>query len=394
LWGLVVGVSDYMGEELDLRYAGKDAVAMAQALTLGAHRLFGAERVRLRVLTTEPVADAEVPTKANLEGALTAIAAWATATDILVVYLAGHGVVHGGVEGDFYYLTREARSGNLTDPEVRKQVALSSAELTDWIKRVPALKQVLILDTCGAGRVVEQLATQREVPSSQIRSLERVKDRMGMFVLAGSAADAVSYEASRYGHGLLTYTLLEGMRGGALREDEYVDVSQLFGYAVDRVPRLAEGVGGIQKPQQAMPRGGGSFDIGRLTGTDLSQIKLATPRPLVLRTQFQDADRFVDHLNLRQRVNAKLREVSVRSLHAPVVFVDAATAPQAYIVVGRYTPRGDELTLEVRLVKQDDEVAHWTMAGSVSKLDALISTMVEKVLASLQVPRPERSTRQ
>jgi hypothetical protein len=298
------------------------------------------------------------------------------------------------VEGDFYYLTRDARNGNLTDPEVRKQVALSSAELTDWIKRVPALKQVLILDTCGAGRVVEQLAAQREVPSSQIRSLERLKDRTGMFVLAGSAADAVSYEASRYGQGLLTYTLLEGMRGGALREEEFVDVSQLFGYAVDRVPRLAEGVGGIQKPQQAMPRGGGSFDIGQLTATDLRQMKLSAPRPLVQRAQFQDTDRFLDYLNLSQRVNAKLREESVRGPQAPVVFVDAATAPQAYIVAGRYTRRGDELTLEVRLFKQDEAVAQWTMAGAVTNLESLLTSLVEKVLAVLQDPRSEQSKRQ
>ena len=44
----------------------------------------------------------------------------------------------------------------------------------------------------------------------------------------GSAADAVSYEASRYGQGLLTYSLLQGMKGAALKEDQYVDVSKLF----------------------------------------------------------------------------------------------------------------------------------------------------------------------
>jgi hypothetical protein len=92
--------------------------------------------------------------------------------------------------------------------------------------------------------------------------------------------------------------------------------------------------------------------------------KLSTPRPLILRAQFHDATRFVDHLNLSQRVNARLREVSVRGTPAPFVFVDAATAPEAYIVAGRYTLRGDELILEVRLVKQDEEVGQWTMVGS------------------------------
>lgn len=53
----------------------------------------------------------------------------------------------------------------------------------------------------------------------------------------GSAAAAVSYEASQYGRGLLTYSLLQGMRGAALRDDAFVDVQRLFQYAADQVPQ-------------------------------------------------------------------------------------------------------------------------------------------------------------
>ncbi|MCB0552402.1 MAG: hypothetical protein KDD02_02535, partial [Phaeodactylibacter sp.] len=69
------------------------------------------------------------------------------------------------------------------------------------------------------------------------RALDRMKDRTGMFVLAGSAADKVSYEASQYGQGLLTYSILQGMSGFKLREDKYVDVALLFEYARDEVPK-------------------------------------------------------------------------------------------------------------------------------------------------------------
>jgi hypothetical protein len=65
----------------------------------------------------------------------------------LVVYLAGHGVNHGGQGGEFFYLTSDAGSFQLVDAAVRKQVALGSGELTELIKQVPALKQALILDT-------------------------------------------------------------------------------------------------------------------------------------------------------------------------------------------------------------------------------------------------------
>ena len=84
-----------------------------------------------------------------------------------------------------------------------------------------------------------------------------MKDRLGLWILAGCAADAVSYESSRYGEGVLTYSLLQGMKldwQKVLRRDalselpEYLDISMLFNYAANEVPKLAEGIGGIQRP--------------------------------------------------------------------------------------------------------------------------------------------------
>ena len=42
------------------------------------------------------------------------------------------------------------------------------------LKAAPAQKQVLILDTCHSGRVVEKLTEKRGVPGSQIRALDFV----------------------------------------------------------------------------------------------------------------------------------------------------------------------------------------------------------------------------
>src|SRR5262249_33085722 len=160
--------------------------------------------------------------------------------DVVVVYLAGHGVIHVDQDrDDWHYLTADAQSAVLADAAVRQQVSLSGRELTDLLRASPAQKQVLILDTCHSGSVVEKFTAQRAVPGSQARALQRVKDRTGMHVLAGCAADAVSYEATRYGQGLLTYSLLLGMRGAKLREGEYVDVVDLFNFASDKVPELA-----------------------------------------------------------------------------------------------------------------------------------------------------------
>src|SRR5206468_1979291 len=140
---------------------------------------------------------------------------------------------------------------------------------------------------------LEKLTEKRDVPGSQVRALERVKDRAGLHILAGCAADAVSYEATCYGQGLLTYSLLLGMKGARLREDDLVDVLDLFGFAVDRVPELARNIGGVQRPLIASPRGA-SFYIGQVTAEDREKIRLQKERPLVLRAGFREAGRVRD----------------------------------------------------------------------------------------------------
>jgi WD40 repeat protein len=353
LWGIVTGVSHYRGAELALRYASKDAADFAQSLRLAAGSLFGADHVQVHELTSDATQPEQLPTRANLIGAFRAIqdaTPAPEATDVLVLYLAGHGVNFGGAEGDFYYLTQDALSADLRDPDARNEAAVSSAELTEFIRRIPAQKQVLILDTCAAGKFVEKLTEKRELPSSQVRALERLKDRMGMHVLAGCAADQVSYEATRFAQGLLTHSLLMGMRGAALRDEEFVDVERWFGFAADEVPKLSLDLGGIQRPIIAAPSAGGSFDIGRLTTADKSHIPLQTVRPLILRASFQDAELIRDRLALTKHVNDLLRTVSARGRSAEIVFVDAEEFPGAYELVGRYVTKGKQVEVTAKLI--------------------------------------------
>jgi WD40 repeat protein len=374
LWAVVSGVSEYQGTDLDLRFAAKDAEDFAKALELGAARLFGATKTRITLLST--TLGARASTKANVMAALKDLKQ-AKTSDIVVVYLAGHGVTHGSADAEFFYLTADAATGTLTDPAVRQQTAISTTELAETMLQAGALKQLVVLDTCHAGRAIERLSDARQIPSSQIRALERLKDRTGVYVLAGSAADAVSYETSRYGQGLLTYSLLLGMRGAALRDDEYVDVSRLVNFASDQVPELARGIGGIQRPVVAMPRGGASFDLGRLTSEDKTRVPLAIERPLVLRASFQDEQRLIDPQGLTRRVNERLRNLSAIGDAAPFVFVDAQEFPEAHQIAGRYRVEGAAISVEVRVVRTDEQRA--IIKGSASDMAALADAIVAEV---------------
>ena len=383
LWAVVAGISDYQGSALDLRFAAKDAADVATAVRVGATRLFGPDRVQVQLLVAPQCGDGESlrPTRQNLLQAFEEAKA-AKSTDILLVYLAGHGVSYGDQEGDYYYLTADALTGNLVDPAVRQQTAISSRELTEWIRQVPALKQVVILDTCASGRFVEKLSECRTIPSSQARALERLKDRTGTYILAGSAADAVSYESSRYGQGLLTYSVLFGMRGAALRDDDCVDVARLFEYAADYVPRLAAGIGGIQRPLIASPKGGSSFPIGLLDQSDRERIPLAIIRPLILAVNLEEEATFYDTLDMTRAVNATLREAS-EGAQASTVFIDARDHPDAYQLRGRYLMNETHVTVRVKLFLRGELVAEFDLTGDRSGVDAFARELAKRTVSEV-----------
>ncbi|MBM4342769.1 MAG: caspase family protein [Deltaproteobacteria bacterium] len=377
LYGIVIGVSQYASPRLELGFAAKDAADFARALELGGQRLFGADRTHVTLLTTDAESKDGHPTKANIAKAFAA-ARTARPEDVLVVYLAGHGAAHRDV---YAYATRDAHSLEFADPAVRATAAVTSDELIEWIRAVPAVHQALVLDTCAAGAAAKKMVEKRDVPSDQIRAIETLKDRTGFFVLMGAAADAVSYEASQYGQGLLTYALLQGLRGAALPDTGSIDVARLFGYAADRVPELARHVGGIQTPLVASP-GGASFPIGQLLTEDRKAIPLANEKPLVLAPALTNRDADWDDLELGNLLRGRLRDLGGprgRGTGPDLVFVDAAEMVGAVRPQGAYTVAGDKVNLRVHLIR--DKVSVGTVAVEGSKAD--LAGLAEKAAAAV-----------
>ncbi len=368
-YALIIGTSDYAGDTLDLRYPAHDATTFAQAVRLGAERLFGTADTHVTLLST----GGERPTKAAIKAAFMQIARQAKPEDVLLVYLAGHGASLGRGQDTYCYLTCEARSVlDLTDTVRLGLVAITSAELQQWCTRIPALKQVMILDTCAAGAAADTLLLRRDISGDQIRAIERLKDRTGLHVLMGCAADAKSYEASRYGQGVLTYSLLQGMKGAALRAQKFVDIGTLFAYATDQVPMLAANLGGVQRPLVMAPRGN-SFDIGALNGEDRAKIPLSVAKPLVGRPALLNPATVGDPLQLTASWQTDLRQRS--DANGTWVWVDSDDFPDAYFPQGIYTVAGKVITL--RLTLWHDGVAQplTPLIGDTDDLPALLQAM-------------------
>jgi WD40 repeat protein len=395
---IVGGISNYTGDNLDLKFAAKDAESFAKVLEIGADNLFGADKVHLRLLTSSgdktnvkfnsPDAKVSTATKADFIRAFEDFKR-AEPTDIFIVYLAGHGLslISNKTKADLYlYLTQEATTNDRTVLEVensRRAMSISSDELTDLMKRNKALKQVLILDTCAAGAAAASLVAKRDLPSDQIRAIERLKDRTGFFILMGAAANKVSYEATQYGQGLLTYSLLQALKGARLRENQFADVNLLFSYAQDTVPEMAKFIGGIQRPLIIAPDTSSSFDIGRFTPLEQGKITLAAPKPLVLTPVLQNRELDYDDLDLTPLLKRELRNASFtvdsETFRTPIVFVEADEMIDAIKPSGSYIVRGNAVTVTIRLIKNKKPIKNLTVNGTVKEKAQLIRKMAEAI---------------
>jgi WD40 repeat protein len=397
-YGIVVGTSSFAGDHaIDLQYPAHDAESMMTGLEIGAGKLFGSENAHLHLLTTDAKDESGQPTKANIVAAFADVAKKAKPKDVLLVYLSGHGVNLRTEKDSYYYLTTDARSLEIENNQALRGLStVSSVELRNWMgaKNMP-LKEVLILDTCAAGAANEELlklVEKRDVPPDQRRAVEFLKDATGTIILMGSAADKVSYEASKYGQGLLTYALLEGMKGRSIEEGSRLNVSHWFQNASEDVTQLAQSIGGVQKPVIAAPSGTG-FPVALLDPVDQARIPLAAIKPELLHLSCHD-DHDHDPLGLATIVREQLREIShpsVRGQEAepPVVYHDDMNDGPADSLTPKivYSVSGSMVTLNLRIDQEDNTIKEDTLTLSSADKSLLASAIAAKLVAMAgQVP--------
>jgi len=133
--------------------------------------------------------------------------------------------------------------------DVRAQ-GLPADVLADAVAAVPALRRVLILDTCASGGALE-ISRQGGGTFAFRGAIEKLSQKQGVFTIAASSASDEAQEIEDLGHGVLTYALLAGLRavdGGPLEGRGVrpsgaagtVDVLDWLSFAAGHVPRLTE----------------------------------------------------------------------------------------------------------------------------------------------------------
>jgi hypothetical protein len=389
-YGVVIGTARFGNPAMNLQYTERDAENMATALRIGSEHLFGADKVHLRILTTAAQQEEDQPTKKNIVAAFDKVRQEAKATDVLLVYLSGHGVSMRDEKDSYYYLTADARSLEIeNNPALKDLSTVSSVELRQWLgaKNMP-LKELLILDTCAAGAATEELAKlveKRDVPPDQRRAVEFLKDATGTVILMGSAADKPSYEASKYGEGLLTYALLDGMRGRSVAEGGQLIALRWFQDASQEVRILAASIGGVQKPEIAAPEATG-FPVALLDAADEGRIPLAAVKPELLHLTCHD-DNDSDPLGLGALVRARMREISQPSARGagepPIVYLDDVDEGPTDALIPKivYKVTGDSVTLRLRLDREGGTIEEKHLGLSSNNRDALAEAVAANVVA-------------
>lgn len=397
LYALCVGIGDYAGKGGDLQAPPSDAAAIGRAVRETAERLLPGH-VDVDVLTT---ASGPKPTRAAILGWLRQTAAKATSSDIVFVFAAGHGMSHIGDQSGYFLLTSEADPTDV-EPSAARTVTISGEELRQSLSAIPAGKQVVVLDTCHSGAAASSLVeTGRSVSGEYQRAWEAIKDTTGVWLLAGAAADQLSYESSNVDHGMLTYALLEAIdkaSADGLRKapsgELFLDVERWLGYAANRVESLkAEvGISGVQRPEFKRATRGETFDLGVMDEKRRGFLDLRPPLPVVIVGDFQKDEE--DPAGLEDAVTAAMKDAK-----AVKPWFDVAKHPNVYRVTGTYTLEGDALKLHVLLQRFDDRQQRRTidtfdLAGSKDRLFDLagkVRTEVEnriRVLEAAKAGRP------
>ena len=201
LYVLSVGVDDYRDPVWNLRYAAKDAEAVADIFTGQEGRLY--EKVHTRVLTN---AGAK---RAAILDELTRFVRRARRQDVVMVFMAGHGVQHAGA---YYFVPHDA------DPN-RPQVGgiIQDQLIRELRSNVGSQKAIVMLDTCQSSFSLAQ-SGRRSSGTSTDSLVQGLSNATGLVIMSAAEGNQAALEDPQWGHGAFTLAIRRGLAEGRARD--------------------------------------------------------------------------------------------------------------------------------------------------------------------------------
>lgn len=257
LYLVTIGVSKYKNPKMNLRYATEDAKDVTS--------LFQARPGLFRKSYYYQFWDEQATRESILS--VKSVLANSRPQDLVVVFLAGHGVLDQNL--DYYFASHDM---DFQNPAKR---GLRFEELENLLDGIPALQKTLLIDACHAGEVdkdeVELIEGNtssdgkiifRSLPNYTVRnkqlgltnSFELMKHlftdlrrKSGAVVIAAAGGAEYALEGEDYQNGIFTYTLLKGLQEtqdkegfvlADLNQDEAVSIKELQDYLITNVAKF------------------------------------------------------------------------------------------------------------------------------------------------------------
>ena len=221
----------------------------------------------------KPLLDGDATLK-NIKDALDYVAKYARPEDVVVLFIAGHGinkqdkalhsvynfitvdtVLSGPNKGEPILVGNDVH-GDLTNDNDLKN-SLDQEMLAELINKIQAARISIFLDTCHSGQAGSE------------RSLGSLSKSTGRFLLTGTASEQEALDGGigpdGKGHGVFTAVLMTGLHGKAdVYNDGFVDVEELSGYVGRNIQKEAAKIKSSHK----------QYSTTFMVGTKLPEFKL------------------------------------------------------------------------------------------------------------------------
>jgi len=254
VWGLIIGISDYKAEGLDLDCARADAEAMYEWL-MGT----GVPKDHMRLLVDKEA------TLVNVRQGLDWLMKNAEKDDLVIFYFSGHG--YQGMDlkpkdekdsWDEYFVVHDTDKGSI------EGTALRDDEFGQFLDEITSEHVLVIFDSCYSGGLPkgQRGLPPRGKPKGPLDFFNDF-DPKGKLVLAASAEDQLSWEDRSLGHGVFTHFLLEGLKGKADANGDYrVTAEELYEYVYREVPKYVRKKFHADQEPQLLGKGDPRVELG------------------------------------------------------------------------------------------------------------------------------------
>ncbi|BCM94240.1 hypothetical protein IAD21_06143 [Abditibacteriota bacterium] len=230
-WALLVGISHYQTDQISsLRFPAKDAMGLRDALidpTVG-----GLPPKQVMLLADDDA------TRDKINGAVgTFLRPNVKNGDKVVVFLAGHGIAKGvGLSAKSYLLPTDVKG--LTSAALDSS-AVSLRALADDLATLPASQFVLFVDACREDPTPGRGVKGNSLSDVLARGISVVpqKPNVQSATFFACSIGQRAFEDEKYGHGVFTNWIMQGLRAGAVAQkaDGSVDLGCLSSYVGDKV---------------------------------------------------------------------------------------------------------------------------------------------------------------